>query len=140
MKKFIKTFVITTTSSLALLMPALAMPIAVHAANAGTTLQQGVCGGADLSLTSKSCTDTTSTTKVNQMITKIINIFSIIVGVIAVIYIIIGGIKYVTSGGEANNITAAKNTIMFAIVGLIIVALAQIIVRFVLNKVVSDTA
>lgn len=139
MKKFIKTFVVTISSSLALLMPALAMPIAVYA-EAGTPLQKGVCGGASLSLTPESCANTGATTKINQMITKIINIFSIIVGVIAVIFIIIGGIKYVTSGGEANNITAAKNTIMYAIVGLVIVALAQVIVKFVLNKVVSDTA
>jgi hypothetical protein len=52
-----------------------------------------------------------------------------------VIFIILGGLKYITSGGEAANITGAKNTILFAIVGLVIVAFAQVIVKFVLGKV-----
>jgi len=140
MKKFLKTFVITIASSLALLMPTVVMPIAVHAANDGSHLQQGVCGGAGLSLGSASCQAPGTTNTLNQLITKIINMFSIIVGIIAVIFIIIGGIKYVTSGGEANNIKAAKDTILYALVGLIVVALAQVLVRFVLNKVVSEQA
>jgi TRAP-type C4-dicarboxylate transport system permease small subunit len=65
---------------------------------------------------------------------RIINIFSVIVGVIAVIMIIIGGLKYITSGGESSNVSGAKNTIIYAIVGLVIVALAQFIVRFVLSN------
>ncbi len=48
--------------------------------------------------------------------------------------IIVGGLKYITSGGDSGNITSAKNTILYAIVGLIVVALAQIIVRFVLQR------
>lgn len=75
--------------------------------------------------------------RVNEIIRLVINIFSLIVGVIAVIMIIIGGLKYILSGGDSGNVTGAKNTILFAIVGLIIVALAQIIVRFVLTKVTT---
>jgi hypothetical protein len=48
--------------------------------------------------------------------------------------IIWGGLKYITSGGDSGNVTGAKNTILYAIIGLIIVALAQFIVRFVLSK------
>jgi hypothetical protein len=59
------------------------------------------------------------------------------VGIIAVLMIIIGGFKYITSGGESSNISGAKNTIIYAIIGLVIVALAQIIVHFVVNKVTS---
>jgi hypothetical protein len=51
--------------------------------------------------------------------------------------IIYGGFRYITSGGDSNGVTAAKNTILYAIIGLIIVALAQIIVNFVLNKTTS---
>jgi hypothetical protein len=51
--------------------------------------------------------------------------------------IILGGFKYITSGGDTGNVTGAKNTILYAIVGLVIVALAQIIVRFVLDKTTS---
>jgi hypothetical protein len=51
--------------------------------------------------------------------------------------IIIGGLKYITSGGDSSNVTGAKNTILYAVVGLVVVAMAQFIVRFVLTKVNS---
>jgi len=76
-----------------------------------------------------------STTKINTLIKDVINIFSIIVGVVSVIMIIIGGFRYITSGGDSGNVSSAKNTIIYAIIGLVIVALAQFIVQFVLNKV-----
>jgi cytochrome bd-type quinol oxidase subunit 2 len=72
---------------------------------------------------------------VNNIITDIINIFSIVVGIISVIMIIYGGFRYVTSGGDSGNVSSAKNTIIYAIIGLVIVALAQFIVQFVLDKV-----
>jgi cytochrome bd-type quinol oxidase subunit 2 len=78
--------------------------------------------------------NTSADSDIDKLIENIVNIFSVIVGVIAVVMIIIGGFRYVTSGGDSSNVTAAKNTIMYAIIGLIIVALAQIIVRFVLNQ------
>lgn len=83
------------------------------------------------------CTQQAPTDKVNGIIRLVINIFSLVVGVIAVIMIIIGGLKYITSGGDSGNVSGAKNTILYAIIGLVVVALAQIIVRFVLNKVTS---
>lgn len=75
-----------------------------------------------------------TTDKVNSLITTIINIFSVVVGIVAVVMIIWGGLKYITSGGDSGNVTGAKNTILYAIIGLIIVALAQFIVRFVLGQ------
>ena len=57
------------------------------------------------------------------------------VGVIAVIMIIIGGLKYIISSGDSNNINSAKNTILYAIIGLVIVAFAQEVVRYVLTNV-----
>ena len=47
--------------------------------------------------------------------------------------IIVGGIKYITSGGDSGNISGAKNTIIYAVIGLIIVALAQMLVHYVLE-------
>ena len=89
-----------------------------------------------------STTNDCATTKVNDagnglasLASDIINLFSIVVGVISVIMIIVGGFRYVTSGGESNNVSSAKNTIIYAIIGLVIVALAQFIVKFVLSKV-----
>lgn len=74
---------------------------------------------------------------VTKLIKLVVNIFSLIVGVVAVIMIIIGGLKYITSGGDSGNITGAKNTILYAVIGLVVVALAQFIVRFVLTRVGS---
>lgn len=73
-------------------------------------------------------------TTITTTIANIVNLISIAVGVAAVIMIIIGGFRYVTSGGKEESIKGAKNTILYALVGLLVVALAQIIVRFVLNK------
>lgn len=64
---------------------------------------------------------------------KIIDVVSGIVGIIAVVVIIIGGIFYATSTGEAAKLTRAKNTILYGIVGLVIAMLAFAIVRFVLT-------
>ena len=74
-------------------------------------------------------------TQVAKVIATAINILSAIGGLIAVIMIIIGGIKYITSGGDSNSVSSAKNTILYAIVGLIVVAFAQVIVQFVLERV-----
>jgi len=66
-----------------------------------------------------------------------INLLSVAVGIIAVVMIVLAGFRYITSGGKQESIAGAKNTIMYAVVGLIIVALAQTIVRFVLHKATS---
>ncbi|MBW3568754.1 pilin [Candidatus Parcubacteria bacterium] len=72
--------------------------------------------------------------QLNNLIRQVINVFSIIVGVVAVIMIIYGGFRYITSGGDSGNVGTAKNTILYAIIGLVLVALAQFIVKFVLNR------
>jgi hypothetical protein len=65
---------------------------------------------------------------------KLVGLFSIIVGAVSVIMIIYGGFRYITSGGDSGRVGNAKNTLIYAIVGLVIVALAQVIVHFVLNQ------
>ncbi|HSH17937.1 MAG TPA: pilin [Candidatus Saccharimonadales bacterium] len=77
--------------------------------------------------------------RVSALLRRIINIFSWVVGVIAVIMIIVGGLRYITSGGDSGNVSSAKNTILYALVGLVIVALAQFIVRFVLTQATTIT-
>ena len=70
-------------------------------------------------------------------IANVVNLISLVVGVAAVIMIIVGGFRYITSGGNQEGVKSAKNTIIYAIIGLVIVALAQIIVKFVLNQTVT---
>lgn len=65
---------------------------------------------------------------------KIINLLSVVVGIAAVIMILVGGLRYTTSGGKEDAVKNAKNTILYALIGLFVVALGQVIVRFVLHK------
>ncbi len=67
--------------------------------------------------------------------TNITNTILYIVGAISVIMLIFGGIKYAISAGDAKKVTDAKNTILYAIIGLIITILSYSIVNFVLNVV-----
>lgn len=71
---------------------------------------------------------------INRIISVILTTMSIIIGIIAVIMIMVGGFKYITAGGDSGNITSAKHTIIYALIGLVVVALAQFIVQFVLDK------
>jgi hypothetical protein len=66
--------------------------------------------------------------------TTIINVIIGIVGFLAVIMIIIGGISYTTSAGDAGKVKKAKDTIMYGIIGLIVAILAFAIVNFVLTN------
>ncbi len=122
----------TLLTAFTLVFVPLAAPAAVFADN--VDIQNNLCGGANLSLSTGDCAGTDTTGQLNDLIHKIVNIFSLVVGVVAVIMIVIGGFRYITSNGDSNNISSAKNTIMYAIIGLVIVALAQFIVQFVLNK------
>jgi hypothetical protein len=63
----------------------------------------------------------------------IVNVLLFILGAIAVIMIIIGGVRYTTSNGDASAIKGAKDTILYSVIGLIVAILAYAIVNFVLG-------
>lgn len=109
-----------------------AMAISADAPAGATDQKTSVCQGAGLAGGGSDCTD--GSTTINDVIKTVINILSVIVGVAAVIMIMVGGFKYVTSGGAPEQISSAKNTVFYAVIGLVVVALSQIIVRFVLAK------
>jgi len=134
----IKSFLIALAALLTFAAP-VALTATAAAQSSSPDIQQGLCQGVNLDVNKTDCpsNDTEANTKINKIIALIINIFSLVVGVISVIMIIIGGLKYITSGGDSGNITGAKNTILYAIIGLVVVALAQFIVRFVLAKVTA---
>ncbi len=64
---------------------------------------------------------------------QVTNTILYVVGIIAVIMLIIGGIKYVVSGGDSKKVTDAKNTVLYAIIGLVVCFLAYAIVNFVIS-------
>jgi hypothetical protein len=77
---------------------------------------------------------------VSGIIKGIVSILSYIVGVAAVIMVILAGFKYVTSAGDSGRISSAKNTLVYALVGLAIAALAQVLVHLVLSNAVNSVA
>lgn len=68
------------------------------------------------------------------MITTVINILLYVLGAIAIVMIVIGGIRYTTSGGDSSGIKSAKDTILYSVIGLIVAMMAYTIVNFVLGR------
>ncbi len=64
----------------------------------------------------------------------ITNVLLFIIGAISVIMLIIGGIRYVVSGGDSTAVTSAKNTILYAVVGIVVAILAYALVNFVITS------
>ncbi|MBR2589168.1 hypothetical protein IKE84_02420 [Candidatus Saccharibacteria bacterium] len=75
----------------------------------------------------------------NGVFTQITNTVLYIVGIISVIMLIYGGLRYVISGGDSKKVTDAKNTILYAIIGLIVSILAFAIVNFVINAITGES-
>lgn len=71
----------------------------------------------------------------NSLVKNIVNVILWVVGILSVIMLIWGGIRYITSAGDSNKVTAAKNTIMYAVVGLVIAILAFAITNFVMKQI-----
>jgi len=103
-----------------------ATPAGVYAANKDE-VQNGVnaIGGNDVENKSD---------KFGVFIENIINILLFLIGAIAVIMIIVGGIRYTTSGGDANQAKSAKDTILYAIIGLVVAMMAYAIVNWVIKQ------
>ena len=76
---------------------------------------------------------------VTSFVRTIVKILSIVVGIAAVIMIIVSGMKYITSGGDSGKVSSAKSTLIYAIIGLIIAALAQFLVHYVLTQSIRST-
>ncbi len=94
---------------------AAALPIAgVHAISAGT----GVTGIV-----------TNQTGGFQGLVIQITNIIVGIVGSVAVLALIYGGLRYVISAGNEDDIEKAKNIIMYAIIGIVVIIIAYVIVQ-----------
>lgn len=83
------------------------------------------------------CNGTNSKDFQNTVI-NIINGIIAVLGVVAVVFIVIGGINYMISQGDSGKIKKARDTILYAAIGLIICALAYAIVNFVIANVIGQ--
>src|ERR1700691_1844063 len=97
----------------------------------------GFCNqaGAGNSAVCNGKSNTDPLTGTNGVILKITNIVAIVAGIAAVIILIIGGLRYVTSGGDSGSVASAKSTIIYALIGLVVIALAKTIIAYVVSKV-----
>ena len=75
-----------------------------------------------------------------SVITSIINGVLAVLGLLAVIFIIVGGINYMTSAGDAQKIEKGKRTILYACIGLIICVLSYAVVNFVIKNIIGGEA
>ena len=104
-------------------------PISVSAANTDT-----IQGGANAAQGTQ--TPTNLFTGKDPVFKAIVNVALFIIGAVSVLMLIYGGIKYTTSAGDEKAVTAAKNTIMYAVVGIVIAILAYAIVNFVISALI----
>ena len=103
---------------------------------AQAAVKDQICSGADKALGGNSgvCSGQQFTPdSVWGLAGTIINWILIVVGIIAVLFIIIGGIRYATSAGDPDKVKKAKNTILYAMIGLAVALLAAVIVNLVVN-------
>jgi hypothetical protein len=128
MSKFLRFFY--KAAAVLALAASVALPLAPQVAHAQTGADQ-VCAGI---ATASGAGCNGGNTSLNKIVRNGINIFSIIIGIVAVVMIMVAGFKYITAGGDSGQIGSAKNTLVYAVVGLVVVALAQSIVRFVLDN------
>ena len=73
-------------------------------------------------------------------VTNILNIVIGLLGIIAVVVIIIGGVTYMTSSGDSSKVKKAKDTILYGVIGLVVVALAFAIVNFVISGIIGGAS
>lgn len=97
----------------------------VAALDPGNAIQNGVnnAGGTG-----------SSNNNLGDRIQTVINVILFFLGAAAVIMIVIGGIRYVLSGGDSGSVKSAKDTILYAVIGLVVAILAYAIVNFVIKS------
>lgn len=139
MTQKIKRILLTAGLACLMLFPVFATASVSAAPTNQTKINECLAQGSNLDLATGDCANKDTSgggTDLTDFIAKVLNILSVVVGVVAVIMVIVGGFRYTTSGGKEEGVKSAKNSILYALIGLVIVALAQVIVRFVLNKTV----
>lgn len=94
--------------------------------------QCSACSGISELGTTQDCSSNGST--VTNIISEAVSVLSYIIGIAAVIMIILSGIKFALSGGNSNSVGEAKKMLIYAIIGLVLAALAQVLVRWVLSS------
>ena len=96
-------------------------------------------GGEDCSALGISCTGSEDTDSLLNTIVTIVNVLLGLVGIVAAIYLVLGGVRYVMSEGEENQTEKAKKTIIYALIGLIVIGLSAVLVNFIITDVIGGS-
>lgn len=99
------------------------------------TLATAPVADAQLSTGANKTRNAVGNRSVDGLVSMVVNVLLYVVGAVAVIMIIVGGIMYVVSSGDAGKAKTAKNTILYAVVGVVVAAFSWAIVNFVLNRI-----
>ncbi|QQS20208.1 hypothetical protein IPL85_02020 [Candidatus Saccharibacteria bacterium] len=94
-----------------------------------------VCDTAPDSPTCKSRTTENPLTGTDGILYNVAEIVAVVAGIGAIIIILISGFRYITSGGDTQKVTSAKHTLVGAIIGLVIIVLAQTIITYVIKRI-----
>jgi hypothetical protein len=132
MKLVFKKKLVAFVAAFALAVTALLVPVVPASAADCDTGNLSAQGGIDCA---QGAGTPTTLFGAGSIFTTVVNVLLFIIGAICVIMLIWGGIRYTTSAGNSANVTAAKNTIMYAIIGLVIAFLAFAIVNWVLGAI-----
>ncbi len=68
------------------------------------------------------------------VLVTVLNIISFVIGAASVLMVMVGGLKYITANGDSNSISSAKNTVLYALIGLAVFVLSQAIIIFVVSR------
>lgn len=111
--------------------------ISVNGASAliGTSTKEEACKGVEVSNSASDDCGDEAANNTQTIIKRVIDILTIVGGIIAVIVIIVNGIRLTLSSGDSSRVNTARTGIIMAIVGLIVIAIAQALVKFIINKV-----
>jgi hypothetical protein len=115
-----------------LLLATVSVPVT---ANAFTPFKVACSGGG---ASSAVCTDSKTVSTTDPIQTEIgdaTHVVAIIGGVVAIIIMLIGAIRYINSGGDSNAVSSAKNTILYAAVGIVVIVLSQSLIVFVVDRI-----
>src|SRR5688572_22139831 len=116
----IKTILVSSLMMLGLV----ATPLAVSSVAYAADNKADACKGVSAIGGGNACNDGAAGNQLGNFLKSVINILLFIIGAVAVIMIIVGGLRYVTSGGDASSTKAARDTILYAVVGLVIAVMA----------------
>jgi hypothetical protein len=109
---------------------------ATGAGGTGTPADQAACAGLT-QLNGANCNSNDGQSAIGNIANRVVTILSYLAGIIAVIMIIVAGFRYITSGGDSAKVGGAKTALAYALVGVAIAVLAQVLVHFVIGTAVT---